>query len=905
MTNRYILFSLIVSTAFGYKPSSGKTPYSAPVNAPVQKIECGTESSPFNTQSPQPFQLSDLSRTDRDVDIPINYHVIYVAGDSIFMNVTVDNQPYEHCSWDIRDYDNNTFLLYPGFGFDYPGHSYSLGGVLPPGNFALFLYDEFGTGGISATVTTSDGTVLASVNQGQWGTYTFLDFTAPEGNYVDGLVSDEIIYEQTEVLNDHYNDLGYSFTVGSIDSAVNAGWYYATDSHKFETGQWSNDDQYLAMAQAMTIDVPTSVNFFWTGATLTSGLGVYPWSFDEDDSRHGLFCSNYTYPGSDGTFSEGITGVHEVGHYFGLHHTFENGCSNPGDEVDDTPYQNEPNFGCPSSNYSCGSYDDIGNFMDYMDDDCLDHFTDGQVDRIEWALATYRPTLIEGTGYEGPVWYVSATGSDSTGDGSEENPFASIQFGLDSASESDTVSVSNGMYLENIIWPATNGIQLIGSGEENCVIDGDSTGRVITFHDSSNVNIDTTTHITGFTIQNGVSDLENITEKPGAGIYCVNASPMLTDCTIKENYAYGDGGGIALLDSSDMIIANVKFQNNMARGWRTPGQWPRYRGKGGGIFIVNSDPVLTNVEITDNYAGKYGGGVYLLYSSASFTHFTISGNIGSGILQKGGGVFCESTPNATFINGIIMDNVGPYLGGGIAVSPAMYDTVAFHVGLTDVLIQNNVCRQWGGGIFGSNMILSGCTIKENTATYNGGGIYNEDFFTDGEISFSPTNRCNIYSNTVEDSSEVGNDIAISVDYYGIPQSFMDVILDTFTVLTPTDYYATPIDSFSFDILNGLETVKVDDEILPSRFALHPPYPNPFNPITTIRFDIGVGEAIMHPLQLTVYDITGRVVDVLVNRNLESGPHEIQWDASQQSSGIYFVELIAREKRDVQKLILLK
>ena len=67
--------------------------------------------------------------------------------------------------------------------------------------------------------------------------------------------------------------------------------------------------------------------------------------------------------------------------------------------------------------------------------------------------------------------------------------------------------------------------------------------------------------ITGFTIQNGVSDLENITEKPGAGIYCVNASPMLTDCTIKENYAYGDGGGIALLDSSDMIITNIKFQN--------------------------------------------------------------------------------------------------------------------------------------------------------------------------------------------------------------------------------------------------------------------------------------------------------------------------------------------------------
>jgi hypothetical protein len=196
--------------------------------------------------------------------------------------------------------------------------------------------------------------------------------------------------------------------------------------------------------------------------------------------------------------------------------------------------------------------------------------------------------------------------------------------------------------------------------------------------------------------------------------------------------------------------------------------------------------------------------------------------------------------------------------------------------------------------------LSGCTIKENTAESQGGGIYNE-----GGIFFSSTDRCNIYENTIEDSTEVGNDIAISVDYYGIPQLFMEVILDTFTVITPTDYYATPIDSFSFDILNGLETVKVDDEILPTQFALHPPYPNPFNPITTIRFDISVEEAIMPPLQLTVYDITGRAVDILVNGKIESGQHEIQWNASQYSSGLYFVELVAGKKRDVQKLILLK
>ena len=63
------------------------------------------------------------------------------------INVTVDNQQSAHCIWDIRDYDNNTFLLYPGNEFDYPGQSVSVGGILPNGNYGLFLWDDYGTGG--------------------------------------------------------------------------------------------------------------------------------------------------------------------------------------------------------------------------------------------------------------------------------------------------------------------------------------------------------------------------------------------------------------------------------------------------------------------------------------------------------------------------------------------------------------------------------------------------------------------------------------------------------------------------------------------------------------------------------------------------------------------------------------
>jgi len=96
---------------------------------------------------------------------------------------------------------------------------------------------------------------------------------------------------------------------------------------------------------------------------------------------------------------------------------------------------------------------------------------------------------------------------------------------------------------------------------------------------------------------------------------------------------------------------------------------------------------------------------------------------------------------------------------------------------------------------------------------------------------------------------------------------------------------------------------VEPTLIEQTFSLLSSYPNPFNPTTTIRYDIGVGTANL--LSLRIYDITGRVVDVLVNGEQNPGHHEIQWNASQHASGIYFVELVAGDKRDIQKLILLK
>ncbi|WP_223034610.1 M43 family zinc metalloprotease [Hanstruepera marina] len=111
-------------------------------------------------------------------------------------------------------------------------------------------------------------------------------------------------------------------------------------------------------------------------------------------------------------YDKGRTMTHEVGHYLGLYHTFQGGCTAPGDEVDDTPAVQSPNFGCPPNNITCGSRDMVENYMDYSDDTCMNTFTQGQKDRVQAVLATFanRSTLAASDGAD-PLPGVSDDGA--------------------------------------------------------------------------------------------------------------------------------------------------------------------------------------------------------------------------------------------------------------------------------------------------------------------------------------------------------------------------------------------------------------------------------------------------------------------------------------------------------------
>ncbi|MCX6162114.1 MAG: T9SS type A sorting domain-containing protein, partial [Ignavibacteriae bacterium] len=89
--------------------------------------------------------------------------------------------------------------------------------------------------------------------------------------------------------------------------------------------------------------------------------------------------------------------------------------------------------------------------------------------------------------------------------------------------------------------------------------------------------------------------------------------------------------------------------------------------------------------------------------------------------------------------------------------------------------------------------------------------------------------------------------------------------------------------------------------VPQAFSLGQNYPNPFNPITNIKFNIAKSGNV----RITVFDILGKEVAVLVNEKLNPGAYKVDFNGSNFSSGVYFYRLTAGNYAAVKKFILLK
>ncbi len=98
-----------------------------------------------------------------------------------------------------------------------------------------------------------------------------------------------------------------------------------------------------------------------------------------------------------------------------------------------------------------------------------------------------------------------------------------------------------------------------------------------------------------------------------------------------------------------------------------------------------------------------------------------------------------------------------------------------------------------------------------------------------------------------------------------------------------------------------ETVNAEELEMDFSFSLNQNYPNPFNGITTISFSI----LSRMDIALTIYDVLGRKISEIVNKQLEKGDYKIRFDSKGLSSGVYFYELRTKNFKQVKKMLLLQ
>jgi hypothetical protein len=208
----------------------------------------------------------------------------------------------------------------------------------------------------------------------------------------NGDIPQSWIDSQIAVLNNSYSgatggfNTPFRFQLAGVTRTTNSTWYTMGDGTTAE----AQAKAALRRGDARTLNMYVCAP---GGGIL--GWATFPWWYSGNPTDDGVVILNSSMPGSSAApYNLGDTATHEVGHWMGLYHTFQGGCSDTaGDYVSDTPAEASPAYGCPTNRDSCRrntGRDPIRNFMDYTDDSCMFQFTAGQSARMDSLCAQYR-----------------------------------------------------------------------------------------------------------------------------------------------------------------------------------------------------------------------------------------------------------------------------------------------------------------------------------------------------------------------------------------------------------------------------------------------------------------------------------------------------------------------------------
>ncbi len=351
--------------------------------------------------------------------------------------------------------------------------------------------------------------------------------------------------------------------------------------------------------------------------------------------------------------------------------------------------------------------------------------------------------------------------------------YASIQTALSDANDGDEIVVFPGTYHENIDFGGV-ACTLRSADPNNCNIvettildsqrNANNPGRVVTFDSGEDAN----SVLMGFTITGGYATGTYPADR-GGGIYCYNATPVISKCKIIGNYA-SQGGGIHCRDASPNISDCNIISNN--------------GGSGGGVYLRNALPQINDCDIKSNNATSYAGGIYCYTDvGATIDNCNITNNNSD---AYAGGIYCyNSSPEIIKCN--ILDNNSTNYGGGIylvgaSASPLIsYCVIASNTSydggglrieggaptIENCILYGNSSGNRGAGIYNKSGALNliNCTVAKNVATGYGGGMFNY-------LSCTPTLiNCILWNNEGSGSSDE------ILNYSGIPNpniSYCDI-----------------------------------------------------------------------------------------------------------------------------------
>jgi len=149
----------------------------------------------------------------------------------------------------------------------------------------------------------------------------------------------------------------------------------------------------------------------------------------------------------------------------------------------------------------------------------------------------------------------------------------------------------------------------------------------------------------------------------------------------------------------------------------------------------------------------------------------------------------------------------------------------------------------------------------------------------------------------------GTILEVGMIYNGSPRSGLNPEGMSVTEMLITNSGTSYLESELIDLIRYEEILngKYTPNLLPEKYNLGVAYPNPFNPITTLSYDLPKDGQV----SLIIYDMIGREVTQLIDTYKDAGYHAVQWDATLYASGTYFVKMTAHNFTQTQKVMLVK